>query len=49
MILSGGMALASLEETKHDILIIIIAGLFILFASSLAAPLSAPVEPIIIP
>jgi len=41
--------LASLEESQHDILLIIIAGLFVLFASSLTIPLRFPEIPIVIP
>jgi hypothetical protein len=45
----GGFILASLENVQHDILIIIVAGLFILFASGLAIPLRFPEVPIVIP
>jgi hypothetical protein len=37
------------ENAKHDILLIIIAALGILFVSGLAVPLATPIEPIIFP
>ncbi len=45
----GGFILACLEEVQHDILIIIAAGLFILFASGLAIPLRPSQNPILLP
>jgi hypothetical protein len=41
--------MATPEEAQHDLLLIIVTGLFILFSTGLAAPAEIPEQPIIIP
>ena len=41
--------MATSEETRHNLLLIIATGLFILFSTGLAAPAEIPEQPIIIP
>jgi hypothetical protein len=37
------------ENIQHDIFLIIVAALFILFVSGMAVPLQTPLQPIIFP
>lgn len=39
----------SAEETRHDLLLIIVTALFILFATGLGVPATVPGGPIVIP
>lgn len=41
--------MATIEESRHDILLIIITALVILFATGLAEPVVLPRTPIVIP
>lgn len=43
------VVLESVEDARHDVLLIIITGLFILFATGIAIPLKTPVGPIVVP
>jgi hypothetical protein len=44
----GGTGMDGLAGAQHDVLLIIVTGLFILFATALAAPLSTPITPVIV-